>query len=112
LVRAPGRAPAIPLWFFAVAAVLAILCFPAGMLAGRQDLAGAECTPDNLCFSADEVGWWWNGLLGVLAIGALALLTGAARRGARRSPPAPLSSGTTADQGYDRTERIESCRCE
>jgi uncharacterized membrane protein len=61
--------------FFAVGAVLAVLCFPAGMIASRQELTGANCTPDNLCFSADAVDWWWNGILGVFTTGALALVT-------------------------------------
>jgi hypothetical protein len=68
------RRPVRP-WFFLAAAVLAVLCFPAGMLAGRAELEGLSCTPDNLCFSADEVDWWLNGLLGLLTTCALAVLT-------------------------------------
>lgn len=65
----------VPPWFFAVAAALAVLCLPAGMLAGRSELGGTNCTPDNLCFSADEVDWWINGLLGLLAAGVLGVIT-------------------------------------
>ncbi|MBF9134077.1 hypothetical protein I0C86_34835 [Plantactinospora sp. S1510] len=68
------RRPVWP-WFFLAAAVLAVSCFPAGMFAGRAELAEPNCTPGNLCFSADEVDWWLNGLLGLLTTCALAVLT-------------------------------------
>jgi hypothetical protein len=61
--------------FFAAGVLLAVLCIPGGMLAGRAELAGAGCTPGNLCFSAYEVGWWANGILGFLTTGVLALAT-------------------------------------
>ena len=64
----------VPLWFFAAGVILAILCFPAGMLAGRAELDSVDdCTPGNLCFSANEVDWWFNGVLGFLTTGALAI---------------------------------------
>jgi hypothetical protein len=66
----------VPAWFFAAGLLLAILCIPAGMLAGRAELGGIDdCTPGNLCFSATEVDWWFNGVLGFLTTGALALAT-------------------------------------
>jgi hypothetical protein len=68
------RRPVWP-WFFVAAAILAVLCFPAGVQAARAELDGLSCTPDNLCFSADEIDWWVNGALGLVTIGGLALLT-------------------------------------
>lgn len=102
----------IPPWFFAVGAILAVLCFPAGLVAGRLELGDTNCTPDNLCFSADGVDWWWNGILGLLTNAVLALVTAGitsalavarrtrstGRRSPRRAPrrPAdPLSKGPT-----------------
>lgn len=65
----------VPTWFFAAGVLLAILCIPAGMFAGKAQLAGSDCTPDNLCFSSDEVDWWANGLFGFLGTGVLAFVT-------------------------------------
>ncbi len=80
----------VPPWFFAVAAMLAVLCVLAGMLAGRVEIRGTDCTPDNLCFSENEVDWWANGLLGLLTTGALGLatlvVTAAVRAGRRWVP--------------------------
>ncbi|RKN54540.1 hypothetical protein D7193_21505 [Micromonospora costi] len=71
----------IPLWFFPAALCLAVLCFPAGVLAGRAETAAAGCTADNLCFSMREVDWWLNGALAMLACGALAAVTVAVELG-------------------------------
>ncbi|GAA4632914.1 hypothetical protein GCM10023196_068350 [Actinoallomurus vinaceus] len=65
----------VPLWFFVAGLLLAILCFPAGMLAARAELNGTYCSPDNLCFSINEVRWWWNGIFGVLTTAVLGLAT-------------------------------------
>jgi hypothetical protein len=65
----------VPVWFFVVAVLLAILCLPAGMVAGDIELRGTYCTPDNLCFSMNGVHWWINGLLAFLTATGLAFLT-------------------------------------
>jgi hypothetical protein len=66
----------IPSWSFVVGAVLALLCFPAGVIAGRLELASVDnCTADNLCFSLNQLHWWWNGFLGLLTIAALGMIT-------------------------------------
>src|SRR4051794_10603061 len=64
-----------PTWFVIAGVALPVLCFPTGMVAARLELAGTECTPANLCFSADEVDWWWNAILGFVTTGLLALTT-------------------------------------
>jgi hypothetical protein len=71
-------------WFFAAGLVAALLCVPAGMIAGKAEMSGSDCTADNLCFSMHQVDFWVNGLLGFFATGLLALVTmisAALRRG-------------------------------
>ncbi|OLT21077.1 hypothetical protein BJF79_46975 [Actinomadura sp. CNU-125] len=51
----------MPAWFFVTGSLLAVLCFPVGMLVAKADANGADCSPDNLCFSMDAVYWWCNG---------------------------------------------------
>ncbi|GAB3973913.1 hypothetical protein GCM10029978_054260 [Actinoallomurus acanthiterrae] len=65
----------VPLWFFGAGLLLAILCFPAGMLAARVELNGTYCSPDNLCFSMNEALWWGNGIFGFLTTAVLGLAT-------------------------------------
>ncbi|MGC5331616.1 hypothetical protein [Micromonospora sp. DT62] len=69
----------VPGWFFGLGACVALLCFPAGIIAGRLELGDTDCTPDNLCFSANMVDWWLNGLLGLFTVAVLAILSGARR---------------------------------
>lgn len=81
----------VPVWFFVVAALLTILCLPAGVIAGNAELSGTYCAPDNLCFSMNEVHWWINGLLVFLTVTVLAFLTpfvgaGVKAIGNRRNP--------------------------
>lgn len=88
-----------PPWFFVVGAVLAVLCFPAGMAAGRLELGGVHnCTPGTLCFSMNEVHWWWNGLLGLLTNAALGLVT-VAITGAFAARRRTRSTGHTTPRG-------------
>ena len=65
----------VPRWFFLAGLVLAVLCVPAGMIAGKAQANGPDCAAGNLCFSMREVDLWVNGLLGLVATGLLALLT-------------------------------------
>jgi len=65
----------VPRWFFVAGVVLAVVCVPAGMIAGKAQAAGPDCSPGNLCFSMGEVDLWVNGLLGFFATGLLALVT-------------------------------------
>jgi hypothetical protein len=76
LVLVAVRRTVPPRWFFPAAAGLAILCFPAGVVAAKLELSGLDCTPDNLCFSADEARWWYSGILGLAVVVALILITG------------------------------------
>lgn len=63
-------------WFFGLGGCVALLCFPAGIMAGRFELGDTDCTPGNLCFSAIMVDWWLNGLFGLLTVAVLAILSG------------------------------------
>lgn len=65
----------VTLWFFGAGLLLAILCVPAGMLAARAELNGTYCSPDNLCFSMNEILWWCNGIFGFLTTAVLGLAT-------------------------------------
>ncbi|MEU7995509.1 hypothetical protein AB0B83_09240 [Micromonospora sp. NPDC049060] len=64
-------------WFFGLGGCVALACLPAGVIAGRFELGDADCTPGNLCFSADTVDWWLNGLFGLLTVAVLAILSAA-----------------------------------
>ncbi|MFG1778879.1 hypothetical protein ACGFIR_00890 [Micromonospora sp. NPDC049051] len=63
-------------WFFGLGGCVALLCLPAGFVAGRFELGDTDCTPGNLCFSATMVDWWLNGLFGLLTVALLAVLSG------------------------------------
>jgi hypothetical protein len=66
----------VRLWFLPIAVAVSILCVPAGMIAGSAQMSGSTCGPHDLsCFSMQEVDWWFNGLLGFVACGVLAILT-------------------------------------
>jgi hypothetical protein len=65
----------VPRWFFVAGVVLAALCVPAGMIAGKAAAGGPDCSAGNLCFSMGEVDLWVNGLFGFFATGLLALVT-------------------------------------
>lgn len=65
----------VPVRFFVGAVLLAILCLPAGVMAGDMELRDTYCAPDNMCFSMNGVHWWINGLLAFLTAAALAFLT-------------------------------------
>jgi hypothetical protein len=72
-----------PTWWYAVGFALVLLCVPAGAVAAAREFEGEDCTPDDLCFSIDQVHWWLNGILGLFTLGALILVTliiGHARR--------------------------------
>jgi uncharacterized membrane protein len=65
----------VSVWFFVAAVLLSILCLPAGVIAGEAELRGISCSPDNLCFSMNEVHWWMDSLLGLLTAVVLAFFT-------------------------------------
>ncbi|MET8256035.1 hypothetical protein ACFYPG_11635 [Micromonospora sp. NPDC005553] len=69
----------VSMWFFGLAAGAALLCLPAGIIAGHLDLNDGECSPRALCFSAAMVDWWLNGLFGLMAVVGLAILSGVRR---------------------------------
>jgi hypothetical protein len=98
-------------WFFALAIVLALLCFPAGSIAGHAETSGEDCTPDNLCFSIQEVHWWFNGMYGLLTCGVLVVLTlgvelvlAIVRRRSKTPPPreADVPASQSPAQGWNR----------
>lgn len=62
-------------WFFGLAGCVALLCFPAGIVASRIEMSGIDCTGGNMCFSANEVQWWLSDVLALFTVAALAIVS-------------------------------------
>jgi hypothetical protein len=54
-------------WFFAVAAVLPLLCIAMGIDVGRAAAKSAGCARHPvMCLTDSEIAWWMNGVIGLL----------------------------------------------
>jgi hypothetical protein len=60
-------------WFLAGGTSVSVLCIPVGIIAGKVEMSGTTCKPQDLCFSMQQV-YRADGVFGLVTCFALVAL--------------------------------------